>query len=242
MQPLAAHGVERSSEVEAAEQLEECLALDRLSLRHVERHRGVLDPLACGESHALLAERERHAEELEILGRGLLLARVDAELVHGRFEHLKVHRRPPHVHAVTHQGLAVDVEHEVVDRDEAGVVDVHAEGEESRPALGDLVVRVSQLLGAPRPALEPREDALVSSRVSPVEGTKGLARSVHEQVRHPRALRRVRGAAETAALVDDEAVGCDRAVAVELARLPSELLVVGNGVERRRFYRRAGGL
>ena len=190
----------------------------------------------------MLAERERHAEKLEVLGGGLLLARLESELVHGCLEHLKVHRRPSHLHAVSRHWRAVAIEDEVVDGDDPAVVDVHAEGEESRPALGDLVVRVSQLLGAPRPALEPREDALVSSRVSPVEGTKGLARSVHEQVRHPRALRRVRGAAETAALVDDEAVGCDRAVAVELARLPSELLVVGNGVERRRFYRRAGGL
>ena len=156
VQPLSAHGVKRSSKVEAAEQLEECLALDRLPLRHVERHRGVLDPLAWSKSHALLAERKCHAEELEILGRGLLLARIDAQFVQARLEHLEMHRCAPHLHAVAHHRLTVDVKHEVVDRDEAGVVNVHAEGEEGRPALGDLVVRVPQLLGALRPALEPR--------------------------------------------------------------------------------------
>ena len=156
VQPLAAHGVKGGREVEAAEELKQRLALDHLPLRHVKRHRGVLDSLARSEPHALLPERERHAEELEILGGRLLLARVDAQFVHARLEHLEVHRRAPHLHAVAHHRLTVDVKHEVVDRDEAGVVDVHAEGEEGRPALGDLVVRVPELLGALRPALEPR--------------------------------------------------------------------------------------
>ena len=156
VQPLAAHGIKGGREVEAAEQLKQRLALDHLPLRHVKRHRGVLDSLARSEPHALLPERERHAEELEILGGGLLLACVDAQFVHARLEHLEVHRRAPHLHAVAHHRLTVDVKHEVVDRDEAGVVDVHAEGEEGRPALGDLIVRVPELLGALRPALEPR--------------------------------------------------------------------------------------
>jgi hypothetical protein len=75
-----------------------------------------------------------------------------------------------------------------------------------------------------------------------VELSKGFPRSVHEQVGEPRALRRVRSATKAAAFIDDETVGSDRAVAVKLPRLPPELLVVGNGVGRRRLHRRPGGL
>jgi ATP-dependent RNA helicase DDX3X len=140
----------------AAEQLEERLALDHLQSHHVPRHGCVLDAFARGESHALLAERERHAEELEVLGRGLLLARLESELVHGRLKHLKVHHRPPHLHAVAHHWRAVAIEDEVVDGDDPAVVDVHAESEEGRPALGDLVVGAAERFGASRSALEPR--------------------------------------------------------------------------------------
>ena len=242
VEPLTAHRVKRRREVQAAEQLEEGLALDHLQSHHVPRHGCVLDAFARGESHALLAERERHAEELEVLGGGLLLARLESELVHGRLKHLKVHHRPPHLHAVAHHWRAVAIEDEVVDGDDPAVVDVHAEGEEGRPALGDLVVGAAERFGASRSALEPREHALVSRGVRLVELSKGFPRSVHEQVGEPRALRRVRRATEAAAFVNDESVGSDRAVAMKLPRLPPELLVIGDGVGRRRLHGRPGGL
>jgi hypothetical protein len=162
--------------------------------------------------------------------------------VHGRLEHLKVHHRPPHLHAVARHWRAVAIEDEVVDGDDPAVVDVHAEGEESRPALGDLVVGAAERFGASRSALEPREHALVSRGVRLVKLSKGFPRSVHEQVREPRAFRRVRRATEAAAFVNDESVGSDRAVAMKLARLPPELLVIGDGVGRRRLHGRPGGL
>ena len=242
VEPLTAHRVKRRRKVQAAEQLEESLALDHLQSHDVARHGCVLDALAWGESHALLTERERHAEKLEVLGGGLLLARLESELVHGRLKHLKVHHRPPHLHAVAHHWRAVAIEDEVVDGDDSAVIYVHAQGEEGRPALGDLVVGAAERFSASRSALEPLEHALVSRWVSLVEFSKCLPRAVHEEVGEPRALRRVGGAAKTAALVDDESVGSDRAVAVKLARLPPELLVVGDGVGRRRLHRRPGGL
>jgi hypothetical protein len=75
-----------------------------------------------------------------------------------------------------------------------------------------------------------------------VELSKGFPRAVHEQVGESRALRRVGGAAKAAALVDDESVGCDCAVSMKLARLSPKLLVVGDGVGRRRLHGRPGGL
>jgi len=242
VEPLAAHRVKRRRKVQAAEQLEESLALDHLLFRHVARHGRVLDAFGRGEAHALLAERERHAEKLEVLGGRLLLARLEPELAHRRLEHLKVHRRTPHLHAVAQHRRAVEVEDEVVDGDDPAVVDVHAEGEEGRPALGDLVVRAAERFGALRSALEPRDHTLVSRRVRFVELSKCLPRSVHEQVGESRALSRVGGAAEAAALVDDESVGGDCAVPMELARLPPKLLVVGDGVGRSRLHRRPRGL
>jgi hypothetical protein len=67
-----------------------------------------------------------------------------------------VHHRPPHLHTVAHNRRAVAIEDEVVDGDDSAVVDIHAEGEEGRPALGDLVVRAAERFGASRSALEPR--------------------------------------------------------------------------------------
>jgi hypothetical protein len=137
---------------------------------------------------------------------------------------------------VAHHRRAGAVEDGVVDGDQPGVVDVHAERVHARPALDDLDVRAPERF--PRcPSLpQPFDDLRVARRVSRVEALERLPCPVHEQARHPGALRRVGRAAEAAAFVYDEAVLGHGAVSVPLSRLAAELLVVRDHVDRCRRH------
>jgi hypothetical protein len=93
-----------------------------------------------------------------------------------------VRPRPRELDSVAHHRRAGAVEDGVVDGDQPGVVDVHSERMQARPALIDLDVRAPERLPR-RPTLpKPLNDRRVSRWVRLVELSKGFPRSVHEQV------------------------------------------------------------